>query len=74
MGRLALAIAVLSMGCSSSTSSLTCCLGFNGSYTFWTCPTEAADNQCCGGDADASGCGPDATPANDCTGGTVSSC
>ena len=74
MARLVLAIAVFCIGCSSTTLSLTCCLGNNGSFTSWTCPTDAADTQCCGGAPDASGCGPNASPANDCTGGSVTSC
>jgi hypothetical protein len=74
MGRLVLAIALLDIGCSSTSLSLTCCLQFQQSSTSWSCPNEAASDQCCGGDVDASGCGPDATPANACTGGTVTSC
>lgn len=72
MGRLAIGIAILTVGCSSSTS-LTCCFSFNGSATTWTCPNESANTQCCGG-SDASGCGEDATPPNACTGTQVTSC
>jgi hypothetical protein len=74
MGRLAFAIAALTIGCSSSSESLTCCLSFNGAATSWTCPTEAATTQCCSGPTDASDCGADATPPNTCTGGSVPSC
>jgi hypothetical protein len=74
MGRLVLAIALLSTACSSTSLSLTCCLQSNGSATSWSCPNEAANEQCCEGDNDASGCGPDASPPNTCTGGSVTSC
>jgi hypothetical protein len=73
MRRLAFAVAALSIGCSSSTTSLTCCFNFNGASTSWTCPDNAAETQCCGG-ANDSGCGQTASPPNACTGGPVSSC
>ena len=71
MGRLVIALAVLTVGCSSSSSSYTCCYdntGSGGTLTFWDCPNQTAFNQCCGnGDLTPVNCGSNVTPANTCT-------
>lgn len=66
MLRLVLILAVLAVGCSSSSNSFTCCFNINGDTTFWTCPDQASYNQCCPQSTPAD-CGTNITPANTCT-------
>ena len=66
MGRVAVVLALLPVGCSSSSNSLTCCFDINGNSTFWTFPSQAAFSHCCNGQ-DPSACGSNVNPANACT-------
>jgi hypothetical protein len=66
MGRVAAVLALLAVGCSSSSNSLTCCFDINGNTTSWICPNQASFNQCCGGQ-DPGNCGTNIIPANTCT-------
>ena len=74
MGRFAALVVltggVLAGGCSSNSSTGTCCISVNGSQAAWTCPTQAAFEACCGGsDTATDGCltDPTASPQNTCT-------
>jgi len=73
MGRVAVVLALLGVGCSSSSNSFTCCFDINGNTTFWTCPDQNSYSQCCNPDTPAS-CGTNISPANTCTETTGTTC
>jgi hypothetical protein len=70
----ALVFGVACSGDDSNGSSFKCCFNLNGQKSFWTCPDQAAYNQCCVGGLNAGcvndnpgTCTPDPKPPSDCS-------
>ena len=72
MGRFVALLAVvagLGAGCSSNSSTGTCCIQINETQAAWSCPSEASYTACCGStDPSSDGCiaDPMGSPQNTC--------